>query len=102
MAAPHPFVLSLDETAIPLALESPVAEICLGSLHFGAYHRVRDLEQLGGNGENWPELLAPLSGMPSEPALQALILDNRRWPDGLKPRVAGRMLGYLLVEAYNQ
>lgn len=83
------FVVDLSPTALPHSLLFAEATLTPDSTHREAYDRARHIEELG----QWPTL--PPSS-PTDPT------DNMKWPESLKPEAAGRLLGYMLTEAYNR
>lgn len=88
MTASNEFVVELESTALPATLECEQG-ITLNEAHQAAYSRARDIEKLG----QWPTL---------PPSSSTISTTDMSWPDKLKPVNAGRLLGYLLIEAHSQ
>lgn len=80
----------LTDTALLLSLVFREATLTLGESHQTAYQRARHIERF----DRWPERLPP--------PFETTSTRNMKWPEKLEPKAAGRLLGYMLIEAYNQ
>lgn len=83
----NPFVVRLPPTALPPSLAFEEAALTPDGPQQMAYDRARRVEQL----DHWPAL-------PSAPDSTC----HLKWPEKLEPKVAGRLLGYILIQAPNQ
>lgn len=85
----NPFLVKLRSITLPFSLVFEEATLTPQESHRTAYDRARHIERL----DQWPTL-------PPPSAIASAV--HMKWPENLKPKTAGRLFGYMLIEAYNE